>query len=60
MKTVPLNHLFDVEYGNKFDLNKMELLPKADGGIAPACAGESGAARALSQAGGGAVALSRR
>jgi hypothetical protein len=33
VKTVPLNQLFDVEYGNKFDLNKMEVLDKADGGI---------------------------
>ena len=33
MKTVPLNRLFNVEYGNKFDLNKMELVGKADGGI---------------------------
>jgi hypothetical protein len=33
MKTVPLNQLFDVEYGNKFDLNKMELQSKASGGI---------------------------
>jgi mRNA-degrading endonuclease RelE of RelBE toxin-antitoxin system len=29
----PLNRVFDVEYGNKFDLNKMELLSKAAGGI---------------------------
>lgn len=33
MKTVRLNRLFDVEYGNKFDLNKMELRSKARGGI---------------------------
>jgi type I restriction modification DNA specificity protein len=33
MKTVPLNHLFNVEYGNKFDLNKMEILTKGQGGI---------------------------
>jgi hypothetical protein len=33
MKTVPLNQLFHVEYGNKFDLNKMELLSKSAGGI---------------------------
>lgn len=33
MKTVPLNQLFHVEYGNKFDLNKMELLSKAAGGV---------------------------
>jgi mRNA-degrading endonuclease RelE of RelBE toxin-antitoxin system len=33
MKTVPLNQLFDVEYGNKFDLNKMQLLSKSEGGI---------------------------
>ena len=33
MKIVPLNKLFDVEYGNKFDLNKMELLSKSAGGI---------------------------
>jgi Type I restriction modification DNA specificity domain len=33
MKTVPLNKLFDVEYGNKFDLNKMELLSKSAAGI---------------------------
>lgn len=33
MKTIPLNRMFDVEYGNKFDLNKMELLSKAAGGI---------------------------
>jgi Type I restriction modification DNA specificity domain len=33
MKTIPLNQLFDVEYGNKFDLNKMKLLSKAVGGI---------------------------
>lgn len=33
MKIVPLNQLFDVEYGNKFDLNKMELLNKSAGGI---------------------------
>lgn len=33
MKTVALNHLFDIEYGNKFDLNKMELRSKAQGGI---------------------------
>lgn len=33
MKTVPLNQLFKVEYGNKFDLNKMDLLSKADGGV---------------------------
>ncbi len=33
MKTIPLNRLFDVEYGNKFDLNKMERLPKSEGGI---------------------------
>lgn len=33
MKTVPLNELFDVEYGNKFDLNKMDQLAKASGGI---------------------------
>ncbi len=31
MKTVPLNQLFDVEYGNKFDLNKMELRSRARG-----------------------------
>lgn len=28
-----LNELFDVTYGNKFDLNKMELLPRSEGGI---------------------------
>lgn len=33
MKTVPLNELFVVKYGNKFDLNKMELLSKHDGGV---------------------------
>jgi hypothetical protein len=33
MKTVPLNQLFNVEYGNKFDLNKMELMSKAASGI---------------------------
>lgn len=33
MKTAPLNQLFNVEYGNKFDLNKMELRSKARGGI---------------------------
>jgi Type I restriction modification DNA specificity domain len=33
MKTVPLNRLFNVEYGNKFDLNKMELRSKAQGGV---------------------------
>lgn len=33
MKTVPLNQLFEIQYGNKFDLNKMELRPKATGGI---------------------------
>jgi hypothetical protein len=33
MKTIPLNEMFTVEYGNKFDLNKMELLAKAGGGI---------------------------
>ena len=33
MKTVPLNQLFDIEYGNKFDLNKMRLLSRSDGGI---------------------------
>ena len=33
MKIVPLNHVFDVEYGNKFDLNKMEPRSKAKGGI---------------------------
>jgi hypothetical protein len=33
MKTVPLNQLFDVEYGNKFDLNKMSLLSKSAGGV---------------------------
>lgn len=33
MKTAPLNCLFDVEYGNKFDLNKMELCSKSRGGI---------------------------
>jgi hypothetical protein len=33
MKIVPLNEMFDVEYGNKFDLNKMILLPKSSGGI---------------------------
>lgn len=30
MKTLPLNELFDVSYGNKFDLNKMTV---AEGGI---------------------------
>lgn len=33
MKTVPLNELFEIQYGNKFDLNKMELLAKSEGGI---------------------------
>lgn len=33
MKTVPLNQLFGVEYGNKFDLNKMELRGKPQGGV---------------------------
>ncbi len=33
MKTVPLSQLFDVEYGNKFDLNKMEVSDKLAGGI---------------------------
>lgn len=33
MKTVPLNELFVVQYGNKFDLNKMELLSRHEGGI---------------------------
>lgn len=33
MKTLPLNRMFNVEYGNKFDLNKMELLSKAEGGV---------------------------
>jgi hypothetical protein len=33
MKTVPLNEMFVVQYGNKFDLNKMELLPKDEGGL---------------------------
>lgn len=33
MKTVPLNRLFDIAYGNKFDLNKMELRSKSEGGI---------------------------
>ncbi len=33
MKKIPLNQMFDVEYGNKFDLNKMTLLIKAEGGI---------------------------
>lgn len=33
MQTVPLNEMFDVEYGNKFDLNKLELLSKSDGGV---------------------------
>jgi hypothetical protein len=33
VKTVPLNEMFSIEYGNKFDLNKMELRPKAEGGI---------------------------
>ena len=28
MKTVPLNQIFHVTYGNKFDLNKMELVEK--------------------------------
>lgn len=30
---VQLNKLFDVSYGNKFDLNKLEPLPRAEGGI---------------------------
>ena len=33
MKTVPLNEPFYVEYGSKFDLNKMERLAKVEGGI---------------------------
>lgn len=33
MKIAPLNRLFAVEYGNKFDLNKMKRLSKAQGGI---------------------------
>lgn len=33
MKIVPLNELFVVQYGNKFDLNKMELLSKGEGGL---------------------------
>lgn len=33
MKTVPVNEMFVVEYGNKFDLNKMELRERNDGGI---------------------------
>ena len=30
---IPLQRLFDISYGNKFDLNKMRLLPVANGGI---------------------------
>jgi hypothetical protein len=33
MKTSPLEELFYVTYGNKFDLNKMTLLPRAEGGV---------------------------
>jgi hypothetical protein len=33
MKTIPLNRMFDVEYGNKFDLNKMDIASKSEGGI---------------------------
>ncbi|HEX4113763.1 MAG TPA: hypothetical protein VH020_14615 [Stellaceae bacterium] len=33
MQTEPLDTLFDVTYGNKFDLNKMTLLSRADGGV---------------------------
>ena len=31
MKTKPLNELFDVTYGNKFDFNKMEIA--TNGGV---------------------------
>lgn len=34
MKTVPLNSVFKVEYGSKFDFNKMELCDRGDGGVA--------------------------
>ena len=30
---IPLHRLFDISYGNQFDLNKMLLLPVSDGGI---------------------------
>lgn len=30
---IPLNEIFEVTYGNKFDLNKMEPLPRSNGGI---------------------------
>lgn len=33
MQTSPLDELFHVTYGNKFDLNKMALLPRAEGGV---------------------------
>jgi hypothetical protein len=30
---VKLNQLFEVSYGNKFDLNKMTLMPREEGGV---------------------------
>lgn len=33
MKTKPLNEFFHVSYGNKLDMNKMEVASKASGGI---------------------------
>jgi hypothetical protein len=33
MQTSPLEELFHVTYGNKFDLNKMTPVPRIEGGI---------------------------
>jgi hypothetical protein len=33
MQTSPLDEIFHVTYGNKFDLNKMTVLSRADGGV---------------------------
>jgi hypothetical protein len=33
MNKIPLSDIFTVSYGNKFDLNKMTLLPRNEGGI---------------------------
>ena len=34
MKLVPINEIFDIEYGNQFDLNKLSILTDASEGIA--------------------------
>jgi hypothetical protein len=33
MKLVPITDIFDVRYGNQFDLSKMDILDCSEGGI---------------------------